>query len=435
MQKLNKAGWSVVALALCLTFLPAISQADDDNDNAEKNPDKQTTNRSSTQQGIMPANATPDLEIVVSDSNARGVNQVVNFMVTNRGKGPSEKTIASVTTLRPEPTLPLQELDVKALAPGESTVITYTLAVTCDGHVVLARVNAPNDSNAGNDSLEWEVCPPPIVVQNPPEPLDKNAAVSQIGLEDTINDQKRNFPDLFPPQTSDSITEADRLRVGERVSRPENLRVGLHTSTREPVATRQLWEKYRGQGQGRTPGSLAVCIDSQTPGAEANPETLMVGYEHTAGSCTAGTTYQVAFKFDFSDLNQFTSTASAGALEVKRADLLWENVPGLHRGSSGELGGDRSCIGDIGLLYPGPQFEITGLKGLIDDYPLYQGVIYKSQELYTLRVDRMIHYPTDNNGFLLRGRDEDLTPFTIDNGACISLVSNFKLTFTYEIRD
>ena len=58
-------------------------------------------------------------------------------------------------------------------------------------------------------------------------------------------------------------------------------------------------------------------------------------------------------------------------------------------------------------------------------------MIYISHEVDKLRVNRMIHYPTDNNGFLLRGSDESL--FKADNGACVSLVSNLSLTVTYDI--
>ena len=43
----------------------------------------------------------------------------------------------------------------------------------------------------------------------------------------------------------------------------------------------------------------------------------------------------------------------------------------------------------------------------------------------------MIHHPTDNNGFLLRPVDESL--FSADSSACVDLLSNFTLSFTYNI--
>ena len=60
-------------------------------------------------------------------------------------------------------------------------------------------------------------------------------------------------------------------------------------------------------------------------------------------------------------------------------------------------------------------------------------MIYLSHELPAFRVNRMIHSPTDNNGFLLRGSDETL--WAQDNAACVSLVSDVTLSFTYEISD
>lgn len=427
--------WAVLlGLLVALSGLPGIGLADDDNDKKKKQKDKQETSEQST---AAAADARPDLEITFEGFNAPGVNdQLINFKVTNLGKGQSTAIKARVVTLEPEPTPWQRDLDVLSLAPGASVEIFYPLSASCNGHLVRASVNDPLDFPSVNDRVEARVCPArsasaPSSLTGPPG-VDTSAVVTQEGFEDVFTDRNRNFPgDLFPTETSDNISDADKARVGERVSRPELLRVGRHTITRQPVAVRRLWERYAGQGSAS--GPLAECINYRRPGADADPNNMMVGYEHVSGGCTSGVVYQTAFKFDFSDLYQFTSTASAGALEVVRADLAWENEPGTHRSTDGQPGGDRSCIGEIGILFPGPQHNLGDQQGLITHYPLYQGVIYISHEVDKLRVNRMIHYPTDNNGFLLRGSDESLSK--ADNGACVSLVSNFSLSFTYDVSD
>jgi len=65
--------------------------------------------------------------------------------------------------------------------------------------------------------------------------------------------------DIFETEISDTVSEADWARVGDRVSRPELLRVGQHTIIdRKPIAVRRLWDWYASQGT--SSGPLGVCI-------------------------------------------------------------------------------------------------------------------------------------------------------------------------------
>lgn len=407
---------ALLALAVIVTGLPSTSRADDE----------------------------PDLKIEVVGM-APGSDRLVLLKITNVGDARSSDAEATVQTLSPGPSN-REEISIGRLDMGSSRQVSYTLDGPCDGHVVRATLNVKKDDEKDNKTAEKQVCDAQAAASsqslastertvqtvegnggpNPPRlpaTVDLGAVVTEAA---TIEDLTRQFPGL---ETQGSAIDTEDTRVGDRVSRPEHLRMGRHTISRQPVTVRRLWVRYAGQGSAS--GPRGACVAYERPGADADPETLMVGYEHVSGGCVAGVIYQTAFKFDFSDLYQFTSTASAGALEVVRADLAWDNEPGVHRSDAGVPGGDRSCIGRIGLLFPGPQHNLADQRGLIADYELYAGVIYKSHEVPDFRVERMMRYPSDNNGFLLRGSEESL--FEADNSACISRVSNVKLTVTYDI--
>ena len=88
---------------------------------------------------------------------------------------------------------------------------------------------------------------------------------------------------------------------------------------------------------------------------------------------------------------------------------------------------------DVGDRFRDLKTEAAAPRGGLPDrvhVQLQRGVISISHGAPALRVGRMIRCSTDNNGFLLRGSDESC--FTAD-AACGSLVSNFRLTVTYEI--
>lgn len=373
--------------------LPVAGLADDDNDNSNSKPNKEKPEitQPTTQQGITPADARPDLEITFAGFNAPGINdQLIKFLVTNRGNGPSVATVARVVTSRPEPTPWFRELDVKALAPGESAEIFYPLAASCNGHLVRALVNVPGDSNATNNFLEWEVCPPPIIVQNPPD---------------------------LPPA---------------------HLRSGRHAPALTPVAARTF-------AHGRTLGDCSN-IDRELRDQARQPLfPLVAGFQNIAvehvlaTDCQANGIWQAAFRFDLSQVREAWSTRRAAIVgadltftETPYAPLIGPQPP-VTFGYWNPPGPSRTYV-QTNTCWPRLARPTVDWNGRPNDL-IPNEVLRDPGEIgrWNLldEMGRMLTFPElEVQGFVILGHNEEMH---FNDATCQSKIDDVKLTVTYVV--
>lgn len=384
----------ITAMLLCASALipyPSSGLARDDNDNGEPKTDRQPeTSQPATSPGIVPAGAAPDLEITFAGFNAPGINdQLIKLRVMNRGSAPSVETIARVVTSRPEPTPWFRELTVKALAPNESVEIFYPLAASCSGHLIRALVNVAGDSNASNNTLEWEVCPPPIIVQNPPD---------------------------LPPL---------------------HLRPGRHVQALSPVATRTF-------SGGRVLGSCNYIHQDILDQIRQPLFPLVAGFqniavEHTLGAdCQVNGVWQAAVRFDLSQIREAWATRRAAVIGTELTFTETPYVP---------LSGPQPPVaygywwppdGDAAVVTPTcwprlarPASDWRGAHTSLIANEVLRDPGEVGRWMLLDEMGKMLSFPElEIQGFVFLGHNEEMH---FNDAKCQSKIENVKLTVTYVV--
>ncbi len=290
----------LLALAVVGAGLPGIGLADDNgNDNKDKKDRQTTVKPQGSPQPLSPTGAAPDLKLEYDGLNSSMLDEKkIKFKVTNVGTGPSTGAVVRVVTSRPEPTPEFQVFDVKPLTPGQSDVVLYTMAASCNGHLVRALVAAPGDTNSANDSVEQEVCPPipPIVLTEPP-PVGAGV------------DYGASIYDKLPP----------------------HLLPGEHWYDVEPSV-------FRAHGIRRVSDGPLGDLADECKGVSAVPYKPHIGFDFNEGDfCDENFVFQLILDFDLQWLRNVNKKLFWGA------QLLYKEGPRNVSGSS------PTCVGRIGL--------------------------------------------------------------------------------------
>jgi hypothetical protein len=265
--------------------------------------------------------------------------------------------------------------------------------------------------------------PKPVVLLTPQVPVGPADGLVEPKIEpNVVKPSSSNSTGIVTSPAGDVVeakpqpAEPEKKIDTELVTVPEHLRPGKHSLTFDPVAMRGTRTERRTEGSGG-------CLEFS---GVARPST--VGFENNDlldDGCALRETYRLAFKFDFSKLRGHT-------LLPLDATLKFGETPYVERTPDGKSV-SNSPLPTCWLALGRPTVDWVGQGGPIPYEHLHdQFKIGTFTDILGV-VAPMLNTPdAEERGLILVGQNEEMNE---DNGACLSQISEIRLTFTYAIAD
>ena len=362
----------------------------------------------------MDADERPDLTIELVDIPVPSGQREVHFRITNQSVWWADETTAHVETVAPTAGNPA-DLFVENLDPGQSTLVSYTLAAGCDGQVVRAEVAAAGnyagvkEANLTNNRVQGAACEPSQPIHTAPAPAPAGPIHKAL--------PKASPPSGFAPLPKGTTLGDLQARTAKTFVPPPKVQTVVLTPSATQLAFRCHYDICS------PPGGLWVGYD-QLPRHDNVVDWVLSGGEDDSWSVA-----QTAVTFDLAFLTRVPGT------KVRQAVLRFDESRGGWSDGAGNQLSRGDCVEVLGRATE-PWAGLYGRGG----NGLPQRIANEKVQAHTPGArewwigseirDQWLDQVVPALGFVLRGGNESVQGH--DYRSCLSQISNITLELTYE---